>query len=165
MPIFTFDNLGQSMWRGKVQPGDIILADNPLMKQAINFPISGRMLTGLMAGRRITISCADFTRIDPAVESLPETICNCRQFDDPPRHHLKYEPGCAGDTEGPFCSSCGQPAAGGWSDSGIGAYEYWGMKGNDSRIEYVSLCCNAQLFDDCECTSPTTPEEEYQDEP
>jgi hypothetical protein len=31
---------------------------------------------------------------------------------------------------------------------GIGSYEFWGAKGNDVRMETVSLCCDAPLLDE-----------------
>lgn len=44
-----------------------------------------------------------------------------------------------------ICNECGemcQPTA---VDDGIGPYEFWGAKGNDSNISVVSDCCHAEF--------------------
>ena len=33
-------------------------------------------------------------------------------------------------------------------DTGIGAYEYWGAKGVDTRMELLSDCCGAEVYED-----------------
>ena len=40
-----------------------------------------------------------------------------------------------------ICQGCGEPCEIVSVDYGIGAYEYWGASGYDSRIELVSNCC------------------------
>ena len=42
-----------------------------------------------------------------------------------------------------LCASCHLPANGSFHDFGIGAYEYWGAKGVDTNVQYVSNCCEA----------------------
>jgi hypothetical protein len=54
---------------------------------------------------------------------------------DPPRHREAW------------CTDCGQRCSTKWVDNGIGAYEYWGAKGVDRRIEEVSDCCEALVAD------------------
>ena len=41
-----------------------------------------------------------------------------------------------------FCKNCGEPCTAISVDEGIGPYEYWGMRGNDSRVCIVSPCCH-----------------------
>ena len=41
------------------------------------------------------------------------------------------------------CSACGEPCGVVTVDFGIGAYEYWGAPGYDSRPAQVSNCCEA----------------------
>ena len=43
------------------------------------------------------------------------------------------------------CPSCGEECRGIWVDFGIGAYEYWGATGVDSRLVFVSDCCEVEL--------------------
>lgn len=52
-----------------------------------------------------------------------------------------YEPDPLPDEA--ICEECGKPCKVVNVDFGIGAYEYWGAKGNDVRIEAVSDCCEA----------------------
>lgn len=40
-----------------------------------------------------------------------------------------------------YCTSCGKPCRVILIDTGIGAYEFWGDKCVDKRIEAVSACC------------------------
>lgn len=49
-------------------------------------------------------------------------------------------------TEG-WCAHCNKECIGVAVDNGIGAYEYWGSKGVDKRIDIESNCCNAQVLD------------------
>ena len=39
-------------------------------------------------------------------------------------------------------------------DNGIGAYEYWGAKGVDRNVQWVSTCCDATLLEN----TPSKPE-------
>jgi hypothetical protein len=43
------------------------------------------------------------------------------------------------------CTECGEPCEVIVVDFGIGAYEYWGATGYDSRPEAVSNCCEAPV--------------------
>ena len=45
-----------------------------------------------------------------------------------------------------YCDSCYQPCQGNNIDNGIGCYEFWGQKGVDTCIEYVSDCCEATVM-------------------
>ena len=40
-----------------------------------------------------------------------------------------------------ICKGCGEEARLIKIDVGIGSYEYWGCRGNDSQIEVVTECC------------------------
>jgi len=46
----------------------------------------------------------------------------------------------------PYCAECGKPCQGEFADFGIGSYEFWGFKGNDSRRVFVSECCEAEVY-------------------
>ena len=46
-----------------------------------------------------------------------------------------------------YCSECGKPCEYVWEDVGIGAYEFWGMKGTDRRLCPFSRCCDAEVMD------------------
>jgi hypothetical protein len=47
---------------------------------------------------------------------------------------------------GPFtCRACGEECSVSWQDTGIGAYEYWGAKGVDVRMELLSECCGSEV--------------------
>jgi hypothetical protein len=46
------------------------------------------------------------------------------------------------------CRKCGEPATADWQDTGIGAYEYWGARGVDTRMELLSNCCGAEVYED-----------------
>jgi hypothetical protein len=51
---------------------------------------------------------------------------------------------------------------GNWTDNGIGAYEFWGAKGNDSKIEFEIENVTIHLAtdeDDLEVTDPATLQE------
>jgi hypothetical protein len=52
------------------------------------------------------------------------------------------------------CTGCGDPCHVVEVDFGIGAYEYWGAPGFDSRIERVSNCCEAPVSGDDEDDDP-----------
>ena len=74
---------------------------------------------------------------------------------------------------GPFCGSCGEPCEGGWIDFGLGPFEFWGAKGYDSHVEWVSTCCESGVFTSADLSSeleaPTQDEErpereDYDDE-
>lgn len=53
---------------------------------------------------------------------------------------------CAGD----FCKECGKEADGTFVDFGIGPVEFWGAKSNDSDVQFVSKCCEADLVYECD---------------
>jgi hypothetical protein len=46
-----------------------------------------------------------------------------------------------------ICRACGDSCEVIKVDVGVGAYEYWGAKGNDVRIESRSDCCEADYVD------------------
>ena len=57
-----------------------------------------------------------------------------------------------------WCSHCRLPCAGVWIDTGIGAYEYWGSRGVDTRWDAASDCCGEDILDRdpaCECCGST----------
>lgn len=43
------------------------------------------------------------------------------------------------------CNACGEECSLSWQDTGIGAYEYWGAKGVDVRMELLSECCGSEV--------------------
>ena len=45
----------------------------------------------------------------------------------------------------PICRQCGKKCDTEWTDKGIGAYEYAGAPGYDSRPCEVSRCCHADF--------------------
>jgi len=45
-----------------------------------------------------------------------------------------------------YCDNCSQPCNGTLVDLGIGAYEYWGQKGVDTNVQYVSECCESSVM-------------------
>jgi hypothetical protein len=47
-----------------------------------------------------------------------------------------------------ICPDCGKPCRAVQCDAGIGPYEYWGVKGFDSRPYTGSDCCEAELTED-----------------
>lgn len=53
-----------------------------------------------------------------------------------------------------WCAHCHMPCFGVWVDTGIGAYEYWGHHGVDTRWDAVSECCGEDILERdpaCEC--------------
>jgi hypothetical protein len=61
------------------------------------------------------------------------------------------------------CKGCGEPCRVISVDFGIGAYEYWGAPGYDSRIELVSDCCEADYDgEEPEYEDPRIAEIEYE---
>ena len=50
-----------------------------------------------------------------------------------------------------WCGSCKEECDAHVEDQGIGHYEFWGATGHDSRICYVSDCCDAAVYDDRDC--------------
>lgn len=47
-----------------------------------------------------------------------------------------------------YCGTCGCPTHGKMVDMGIGPGEAWGTKFVDTRMEYVSECCEGIVFSD-----------------
>lgn len=45
-----------------------------------------------------------------------------------------------------FCSGCHEECSGKWEDIGIGVYEFWGQKGSDVQMTYMSTCCEAEVI-------------------
>lgn len=48
---------------------------------------------------------------------------------------------------GTYCKDCHERCRPQRMDFGIGAYEYWGARGNDVNIQTVSDCCEAEVVD------------------
>ena len=46
-----------------------------------------------------------------------------------------------------FCQECELECRGQVVDQGIGPYEFWGQKGIDVRLAFVSECCEALVVD------------------
>ena len=70
-------------------------------------------------------------------------VCCCSAYKFPHRAG-------GGKCHGPgklLCSACGEVAEGTSVDFGIGAYEYWGSKGVDRNVQWVSRCCEAALLE------------------
>lgn len=51
-----------------------------------------------------------------------------------------------------YCGACKEPCEGQFLDFGIGPYEFWGAKSCDIDIHWVSECCEADIYEDKECT-------------
>ena len=49
-----------------------------------------------------------------------------------------------------YCSECYAPCFGHTVDFGIGPYEFWGQRGNDTNKQWVSQCCDATIVDEME---------------
>jgi hypothetical protein len=47
-----------------------------------------------------------------------------------------------------ICKDCQHECEGELIDVGIGPYEFWGAKGCDSRMSFVSECCEADVVDE-----------------
>ena len=45
----------------------------------------------------------------------------------------------------PWCAGCKKECAVKQVDNGIGPYEFWGQRGTDRRVEFVSDCCEEDL--------------------
>jgi hypothetical protein len=52
-----------------------------------------------------------------------------------------------------ICPNCHEDVQGTWHDIGIGPYEYWGQKCNESKMEF---CCEL-------CDTPLESEQSYDD--
>jgi hypothetical protein len=52
-----------------------------------------------------------------------------------------------------ICPNCREDVQGAWHDTGIGTYEYWGQKCNDSKMEF---CCEL-------CDTPLESEQSYEE--
>lgn len=50
-----------------------------------------------------------------------------------------------------WCGSCKEECDAHVEDEGIGRYEFWGQKGYDTRLVYISDCCDDIVYDDPEC--------------
>lgn len=100
-----------------------------------------------------------------AVHSVPakrrhrqQETCTCKAYPFP---HRAGSGKCVADDPGPFCGCCGQPCSPRQVDNGIGAYEYWGSKGVDVRIDTESDCCDAPVFSDAALTKEYEYEPDY----
>jgi hypothetical protein len=49
-----------------------------------------------------------------------------------------------------YCSECRKECQAVERDFGIGGYEFWGARGNDTNIQTVSECCDGDLYADPE---------------
>lgn len=92
----------------------------------------------------------------PAKRQRVQDTCRCNAYRFP---HRAGSGKCQATDPGPFCGHCGQPCEVRVVDHGIGAYEYWGGKGTDTRIEAESDCCGAGVFADAELKINYTGEE------
>lgn len=66
--------------------------------------------------------------------------------DEDYERHAGYSPDDDEPVTG-WCECCGEECIAIEVDNGIGAYEYWGFKGVDRRIDIESNCCNAKVLD------------------
>lgn len=46
-----------------------------------------------------------------------------------------------------YCSACHEECVGIQVDFGIGPYEYWGCKGVDRDVHWMSMCCEEEILD------------------
>lgn len=64
-----------------------------------------------------------------------------------------------------FCGACGEPCNAEFVDFGIGPYECHGHTGVDTRIEWVSDCCESDVYEDeerhCPAEPPSPDDREY----
>lgn len=60
-----------------------------------------------------------------------------------------------------YCGECHAPCYGISADFGIGSYEFWGERGIDTDIRFVSKCCETTIFSDPECTNELPEPEEF----
>lgn len=98
--------------------------------------------------------------------SQEDLVCGCEMEAGP---HVAGHGDCQGNPQSynpPFCGACGQEDSGHVQDFGIGPYEFWGQKGVDTRLEWVSTCCDAPLYAEREMLTPAEqpepPEPEYE---
>jgi len=64
-----------------------------------------------------------------------------------------------------ICPACKKPCDVYAEDVGIGSYEYWGAKGFDSQIMYLSECCDEEMERDwCPDEEPDYPEYPYEED-
>ena len=91
-----------------------------------------------------------------------EDTCYCGAYKFP---HRAGSGKCSGPGE-VICSACGDITEGEFMDFGIGAYEYWGSKGFDRNVQWVSKCCEADLLDNTPVKTNATPpsKDDYYDE-
>jgi hypothetical protein len=69
-----------------------------------------------------------------------QVTCHCAAYPFP---HRIGSGKCLAEEGEPLCAECLLPASAKTIDTGIGAYEYWGAKCVDSRLETLSKCCQA----------------------
>lgn len=51
-----------------------------------------------------------------------------------------------------YCGNCGKVCEMVQRDMGIGPYEFWGRKGFDSDLQWVSECCEATVYENEDLT-------------
>lgn len=61
----------------------------------------------------------------------------------------------------PYCADCEQPCEGDLIDVGVGSYEFWGQRGVDRDLQYLSDCCEAPVMMDGVPYVPANPKDEY----
>lgn len=92
---------------------------------------------------------------------MTQEICKCRAYPFP--HRLGGGVCCNTSLDEPICEECLCHCNGVWVDFGIGSYEFWGARGFDTRWEYVSDCCEADLFTDQSCERFYDPPELFEE--
>jgi len=56
-----------------------------------------------------------------------------------------------------YCAGCKQRCNGRWADFGIGSYEFWGQGCHNVNWQFVSDCCENDLYEDAELVCPVEP--------
>lgn len=87
-----------------------------------------------------------------------DEVCYCSAYKFP---HRAGSGKCRGPGD-TICSACGEVAAGTFADFGIGVYEYWGQRGVDRDVQWVSCCCEATLLENtAQKREASPPEPDY----
>lgn len=108
-----------------------------------------KMLNGPLQGQVIFLRCR--------LRLVPDTrLCYCKAYGFP---HRAGSGKCLDGKGDMFCEQCGDPCTASWKDTGIGSYEYWGQKCRDTRSEYLSDCCDAEVYSDASLTHQYLPED------
>ena len=59
------------------------------------------------------------------------------------------------------CGHCRQACQGELVDFGVGVTEFWGNVSVDECIQFVSKCCQVQMYEDYELDEPVPLEEQF----